>query len=69
VAFLRAFARLLGAHAHLRAAMAEGGEGARTRLAAVYIGRLLPEYSGLLVEARGGVDDLYALSVDDLLSA
>ena len=69
VAFLRAFARVLGAHAHLRAAMAEGGEGARTRLAAVYIGRLLPEYSGLLVEARGGVDDLYALSVDDLLSA
>ena len=69
VAFLRAFARVLGAHYHLRAALAEGGDGPRTRLAAVYVGRRLPEHAGLLVEARGGVDDLYALSVDDLVTA
>ena len=64
--YLRAFARVLGAHAHLKAAMAEGGDGPRTRLARFYIKRILPEHAGLLTHARAGVDDLFAVSVEDL---
>ncbi|MGR3660009.1 MAG: acyl-CoA dehydrogenase [Paracoccaceae bacterium] len=66
VPYLRAFARVLGAHFHLKAAMAEGSNGARFRLAQFYIKRLLPEYAGLLVHAREGSADLFALSPDDL---
>ncbi len=69
VPFLRGFARVLGGHFHLRAAMAEiqaGPEGARTRLARFYIRRLLPEHAGLLAHAMAGADDLYALDADDL---
>ena len=66
VPFLRAFARILGAHYHLRAAVAEGGEGARTRLARFYIRRLLPEVDGLLAHAMAGADDLYDISVDEM---
>ncbi|WP_193140765.1 MULTISPECIES: acyl-CoA dehydrogenase [unclassified Meridianimarinicoccus] len=66
VAYLRAFARVLGAHYHLKAALAEGGDGPRTALARIYMGRLLPEYLGLLEEVRVGADDLYALSLEDL---
>jgi alkylation response protein AidB-like acyl-CoA dehydrogenase len=66
VPYLRAFARVLGAHYHLRAAMAEGGNGARTALARVYIRRLLPQYAACLAEAREGAEDLFALSHDDL---
>ncbi|SNR34490.1 acyl-CoA dehydrogenase [Puniceibacterium sediminis] len=65
VPFLRAFARVLGAHFHLRAAMADP-DGARARLARFYILRLLPEHQGLLVHARAGAEDLYAVSADDL---
>jgi len=68
VAYLRAFARVLGAHYHLMAAIAEP-EGARARLAKVFIDRILPEHSSLLVQARAGAEQLYALSVDDLESA
>ncbi len=64
--YLRAFARVLGAHAHLRAAVAEGGQGARTALARVYIRRLLPMYAAHLVEARDGGAAVMALSPDDL---
>ena len=64
VPYLRAFARVLGAHFHLRAALAEGG--GRTKLATVYIRRLLPQAEAALAEARVGADDLYALSVEDL---
>ncbi|MDT8326460.1 MAG: acyl-CoA dehydrogenase [Roseovarius sp.] len=64
--FLRAFARVLGGHFHLKAALAEGGSGARTRLARFYITRLLPEHAGLLAHATSGADDLYALSAEDL---
>ncbi len=60
---LRAFARVLGAHAHLTAAMADAG---RVALARVYIKRLLPEYTALIAQARLGAADLYALSPDDL---
>lgn len=66
VPFLMAFARVLGAHYHLTAAMAEGGSGPRTALARFYIRRLLPETAGLLDHAKSGADDLFALSPDDL---
>ncbi len=64
--FLRAFARVLGGHFHLAAAIAEDGDGARTKLARFYILRLLPEHAGLLVHATTGADDLYALSAEEL---
>ncbi|ETX30515.1 acyl-CoA dehydrogenase [Roseivivax isoporae] len=63
--FLRAFARVLGAHHHLQAAIADPG-GARARLARFYITRLLPEHAGLLAHARSGAEDLYAITPDDL---
>ena len=63
--FLRAWARVLGAHFHLTAAQAEGG-GARSRLARFYITRLLPEHTGLLAQAVAGAEDLYALTTEDL---
>jgi len=69
VPYQTAFARVLGSHFHLKAAMAEGGEGARTRLATFYINRILPEFEGLLAHARQGADDLYALSAEDLGAA
>jgi hypothetical protein len=68
VPFQRAFARILGAHFHLRAAMAGGGKDARAALAGIYIRRLLPQAHGLLREARAGADGLFALSADDLAS-
>lgn len=64
--YLRAFARVLGAHYHLRAAMAEGGKGPRSALARVYIRRLLPVYAAHLAEARDGSDGIMSLSPDDL---
>ncbi|KAB6715934.1 MULTISPECIES: acyl-CoA dehydrogenase [Roseobacteraceae] len=66
VPFLRAFARVLGGHYHLKAAIAEGGEGKHSRLAAFYIKRLLPEHTALLAQARLGAADVYALSSEDL---
>ncbi|WP_415184165.1 acyl-CoA dehydrogenase [Phaeovulum sp.] len=66
VPYLRAFARVLGAHYHLRAAVVEGGQGPRSRLAAVYIRRLLPQYAAALAEAREGAEGLYALTDEDL---
>ncbi|MDC0739091.1 acyl-CoA dehydrogenase [Cognatishimia sp. SS12] len=66
VPYLAGFARILGAHYHLKAAGAEGGEGPRTRLARFYIRRLLPEHEGLLAHAKAGQGDIYALSAEDL---
>ena len=66
VPYLRAFARVLGARAHLQAAIA--GDGARGRLAAFYIRRLLPEHAGLLVQARDGAGAVMALTPADLLA-
>ena len=68
VPYLRAFARVLGGHFHLKAALAEGGAGKRTALARFYIERLMPEHSALLAHAGAGAEGLYALSVDDLAS-
>jgi hypothetical protein len=66
VPYLRAFALVLGGHYHLRAAHAEGGNGPRTRLAAIFISRLMPEYAGLLAHLREGAGGLYALTLEDL---
>ena len=65
VPYLRAFARVLGGHFHLRAALAEPG-GPHEALARFYINRLLPEHAGLLKHAQSGSEGLYALSLDDL---
>ena len=66
VPYLKAFARVLGAHFHLRAAIAEGAGSRHAKLAAVYIRRLLPQFAAALAEAREGAEGLYALSVEDL---
>ena len=63
VPFLRAFARVLGGQAHLKAALAEGG---REALARVMIRRLLPEHAALLAQAREGAAGLYAVGADEL---
>ena len=64
VPYQRAFALVLGADAHLRAAHLAGG--ARAALARVAIRRLLPAHAALLAEAREGAAQLYALSPEDL---
>ena len=63
VPYLRAFARVLGAHYHLTAAVADP---AREPLARVAIRRLLPEHAALLAQVREGAAGLYALSPEDL---
>ena len=63
VPYLRAFALVLGADAHQRAALADP---ARAALARIAIRRLLPEHTGLLSQARLGAADLYALTPEDL---
>ena len=63
-AYLRAFARVLGAHYHLNAARAEGG--ARRALADVFIKRILPDHAACLAALRAGAEGLYALSDEDL---
>ncbi len=63
VPYLRAFARILGGHAHLCAAMAAP---ARLPLARVAIRRLMPDYLGLLAQVREGAQGLYDLSPEEL---
>lgn len=63
VPYLRAFARVIGAALHLRAAKADP---LREPLAAFYIQRLLPECTGLLMQARLGASGLYALGENAL---
>ncbi|WP_417718377.1 acyl-CoA dehydrogenase [Salipiger sp.] len=65
VPFLRAFARVLGGHFHLRAAMADP-EGTHRRLADFYITRLLPEHTGLLAQVSAGDETLMAITTEDL---
>ncbi|MBN9890056.1 acyl-CoA dehydrogenase [Salipiger abyssi] len=65
VPYLRAFARVLGGHYHLRAAMADR-DGAHGRLARFYITRLLPEHTGLLAHVRAEDAALMSISPDDL---
>jgi len=66
VDYLKAFALVLGAHLHLKSALAEGGDGPRRALAAFHIERLLPAHAGLLEAARVGRKGLYALTGEDL---
>ena len=63
VPYQRAFALVLGAQAHLAAALASDS---RTPLAAFYIKRLLPELTGLLAHVREGSDELMAIRPEDL---
>ena len=65
VAYLRAFALVLGGHYHLRAALADG---ARAPLARLAIKRLLPEHAALLAQVREGAAGLYALTPALLLA-
>ena len=65
VPYLRATARVLGGHYHLKAALA-APDTSRVALAQFYIKRLLPEHAALLAQVREGADGLYALSPDDL---
>jgi hypothetical protein len=59
VPYLTAFARVLGGHFHLKAAMAEA---ARADLARVYIRRLMPDQAAHLAQLREGAAGLYALT-------
>ncbi|MDJ0627895.1 MAG: acyl-CoA dehydrogenase [Rhodobacter sp.] len=65
VPYLRAFARVLGGHFHLKAARV-GGPGNRAALATFFIKRLLPEHASLCAHAREGAEGLYTLSPGDL---
>lgn len=65
VPYLRGFARVLGGHFHLMAAVVEQGS-PRETLARFYISRLLPEHASLLQQAQSGADGLYAMNLDDL---
>jgi hypothetical protein len=64
VPYQTAFARVLGGHVHLKAALA--GDGARQALARFYIQSLLPEHAGLLAQVRAGAGAVLALSPADL---
>ena len=63
VPYLRGFARILGGHAHLKAALADP---AREPLARVMIRRLMPEHLALFAQAREGAAGLYALTHEDI---
>jgi hypothetical protein len=65
VPYLRAFARVLGGHYHLKAALADAS---RQPLAAFAIKRLLPEHSALIAQMREGAAGLYALTPEALAS-
>ena len=65
VPYLQAFARVLGAHFHLKAALAEPEPGKRLKLARFYVFRMLPEHIGLLKHATSGASDLYDFSTED----
>tara|TARA_R110002049_G_scaffold29972_2_gene102034 strand:+ start:121079 stop:122809 length:1731 start_codon:yes stop_codon:yes gene_type:complete len=70
VPYLRAFARVLGGHLHLKAAIAEKNAGniggVREKMARFYMQRLLPEHAGLLVHAQAGDDALYDVTIAEL---
>ena len=63
VPYLRAFARVLGGHLHLAAALADPG---RAALARFYIRRLMPEHGALLAQMREGAEGVYALTPEAL---
>ena len=67
VPYLMAFARVLGGHYHLAAAMVDRG-GPREKLARFYINRLLPQHASYLAHAQAGAEDAYALTFEELAS-
>ncbi len=64
--YLRAFARVLGGHYHLSAAIADKG-GPREKLARFYIKRMLPEHAGLLTHVQEGAAGTMALTLDEMV--
>ncbi len=62
VPYLRGFARVLGGHAHLKAAVADP---TREPLARVMIRRIMPEHLALFAQGREGAAGLYALTHED----
>jgi alkylation response protein AidB-like acyl-CoA dehydrogenase len=64
VPYLMAFARVLGAHYHAKAAAR--GDATRTALARFYIDRLLPEAHSAMAQARCGASGLYDLSAEEI---
>ncbi|MEM1237770.1 MAG: acyl-CoA dehydrogenase [Pseudomonadota bacterium] len=64
VPYLKGFARVLGAHFHLKAAVT--GDETRVKIARFYIERLLPQHLGHFVHARAGAEGVYALSAEEL---
>ncbi|MBY4893758.1 acyl-CoA dehydrogenase [Rhodobacteraceae bacterium N5(2021)] len=64
VPYLMAFARVLGAVYHVKAAAS--GDKARHSLARFHVTRLLPEAHAMMAQARCGAGGLYDLSPDDL---
>jgi len=67
VPYLMAFARVLGGHYHLAAALADKG-GAREKLARFYIKRMLPQHAAYLTHAREGAAGAFALTAEELAS-
>jgi alkylation response protein AidB-like acyl-CoA dehydrogenase len=67
VPYLSAFARVLGGHYHLIAALVDPG-GPREKLARFYINALLPEHAGLLAQAQNGSSDVFGLTIDELVA-
>ena len=67
VPYLMAFARVLGGHYHLAAAIADKG-GAREKLARFYIKRMLPQHAAYLIHAREGAAGAFALTAEELAS-
>ena len=63
VPYQRAFARVLGSHFHLKAAVADP---ARQALARFAIRRLLPEHAALLAQSREGAAGIYAVTPEAL---
>ncbi|WGH79678.1 acyl-CoA dehydrogenase [Jannaschia ovalis] len=63
VAYLNAFARVLGAAYHLRAA---GADPDRAGLARFAGGRMLPEALAEMAKARTGAEELYAVSTETI---
>jgi alkylation response protein AidB-like acyl-CoA dehydrogenase len=58
--YLRAFALTLGGHYLAKAALAEGGDGPRSALAAFHAGQMLPQVDALCEAASAGAAPLYA---------
>lgn len=69
VAFLRAFALVVGGYYHLKAAGADPETPARLALAQCFVGRLLPEHAGLCEESCQGCSSLYSVGPEELLCA